>query len=272
VAGEDVARLKRYIETGGSAFFAVGPVPDEDNPRYLDLGLSEALALAGVKLEHDFIFERDLKLRSTLGHGETFMPMLRPHAITEGLIKAESRGLGIVINIASSLSKTGGGSAAPVPLLETGDQAFGMVDFFGWAKNPTEPAPAEADHRGPLAVAYAAELPKPASPGKDRGARIVVVGSMSVLFGANWENDDLRGTARFVESAVSWLAARPMMLDIQKKPTFAAGLRLSADSLSEIFRYVVLFMPLSAVLLGVAVFLRRRSTERRGARGAGRSS
>jgi hypothetical protein len=271
VAAEDVARLKGYIQGGGSAFLAVGPVPDEDNPRYLDLGLAEVLALAGVKIEQDFIFERDPALRSTLGHGETFMPTLRPHAITEGLIKAEARGLGIVMNVASSLATTGGGSGAPVPLLVTSDQAFGMIDFFGWAKNPMEPAPAEVDHRGPLTVAYATELPKPAGSSKDRGARIVVTGSTSVLFGANWESDELRGTARFVESAISWLAARPMMLELPKKPAFAAGLRLSPESQSEIFRYVVLFMPLATVLLGIAVFLRRRTTERRGAREAGRS-
>jgi hypothetical protein len=42
------------------------------------------------------------------------------------------------------------------------------------------------------------------------------------------------------------------------------GLRVSEESVTEIFRYVVVYMPLAAALLGAAVFLRRRGTERRG--------
>jgi hypothetical protein len=66
-----------------------------------------------------------------------------------------------------------------------------------------------------------------------------------------------------VESAVSWAAAHPVILDIPNKPSFVAGLRLTEDDMSRIFRKVVLFIPLAAALLGVAVQLRRRSGERR---------
>jgi hypothetical protein len=55
------------------------------------------------------------------------------------------------------------------------------------------------------------------------------------------------------------------MLDIPRKPSVMTGLRVSEESVAEIFRYVVVYMPLAAALLGAAVFLRRRGTERRGA-------
>lgn len=263
VPPRDVARYRAFVEKGGSALLALGPVPDESDQRYVDLGLSGLLAMAGVELRSDFVFELDPKLRSTQGFGETFSPLVRPHPITEGLVKAADQGLGPVLTVASSLAPATSGPVAPAPLLVTSDRAFGMVDFFGWARDPSEPQPRDGDHPGPLTVAYAAELPKPAGSSAAHGPRVVVVSSPSALYGANWQSPELRGTAVFVESALSWLAASPPMLDIPDKPAVTAGLRLSEDSLAGIFRYVVVYMPLAAALLGLAVHLARRGSERR---------
>ena len=65
-------------------------------------------------------------------------------------------------------------------------------------------------------------------------------------------------------AGVTWLAAKPVFLDIPNKPTFTAGLHVTDDSLASIFRYVVVFMPLSPVLFGIAVGLRRRGAKRSG--------
>ncbi|KYF91452.1 hypothetical protein BE17_30180, partial [Sorangium cellulosum] len=251
VPPRDVARYRAFVERGGSALIAVGPVPDESDQRYVDLGLSGLLAAAGIELRSDFVFELDPKLRSTQGFGETFSPIVKPHPITEALVKAADLGLGPVLTVASSLAPTKSGPVAPAPLLVTSDRAFGMVDFFGWARDPSEPKPRDGDHPGPLTVAYAAELPKPAGSSAAHGPRVVVVSSPGVLYGANWQSPELRGTAVFVESALSWLAASPPMLDIPDKPAVTAGLRLSEDSLSGIFRYVIVYMPLAAAFLGL---------------------
>ncbi|WP_437592581.1 GldG family protein [Sorangium sp. So ce1000] len=263
VPESDVARYRAFIEKGGSALLALGPVPDESDERYVNLGLSSLLAVAGVELRSDFVFEQDPKLRSTQGFGETFSPVVRPHPITEGLVKAADQGLGPLLTVASSLAPTASGPVVPAPLLVTSDKAFGMVDFFGWARDPSEPRPRDGDHPGPLTVACASELPKPAGSSAAHGPRVVVVGSPGVLYGANWQSPELRGTAVFVESALSWLAASPPMLDIPDKPAVTAGLRISEDSLAGIFRYVIVYMPLAAALLGLAVYLARRGSERR---------
>jgi hypothetical protein len=99
----------------------------------------------------------------------------------------------------------------------------------------------------------------------------VVVGSAAALWGANWQRDDLRGTALFAESAVAWLASRPPILDIPRKPVFTAGLRVSDEWLQATFRYVVLYMPLTSMMLGFAIYLRRRGEKRGEPRGAGPS-
>jgi hypothetical protein len=262
VPAEDVARYRAFIEQGGSALIAVGQEPNAADEGFIDLKLGDLLALGGVRLGRDYVFELDPKRRSSQGFGETFTPALRPHPITDGLIKAEESGLAVIVTMASSLEALPNSAAAP--LLMTSDQAFGMTDFFTWAKAPSPPAPTAGDRKGPLLLATAAELPKPPGSTAPHGPRVVVVGSAGVIVGANWSIDELRGTAIFVESAITWLAARPAMLDIPEKPAVMTGLRVSEESVAEIFRYVVVYMPLAAALLGAAVFLRRRGTERRG--------
>src|SRR5262249_29765843 len=157
------------------------------------------------------------------GYGEAFTPLPKPHAITEGLLKAEDRGLAVVLTVASSLSPTGAGAAATAPLLATSDRAFGMVDFAAWSKDRAPPVPGSLDHKGPLTVAFASELPRRPGDSSPHGPRMVVVGSASVLYGANWQAEELRGGAVFVESAIAWLAARPLLLDIPSKPTFTTN-------------------------------------------------
>ena len=261
VPADDVARFVDFAKAGGSVLLAVGPVPDPDDGKYVDLGLEKLFSTLGLKLESDFVFELDAKRKSPNGFGETFLPEPKPHPITDGLLKAADRGIGVTMTIASSLTKVPG-EGATTPLLMTTDRSFGMVDFFGWAKNPTPPQAKSEDHKGPLTVAWAVEMPKPAN--AQRGGRAVVVGTWGVLVSSNWQAEELRGTAAFVESAISWLVARPSLVAVPKKPSIAAGLRVSEQDLTRLGLYTVLCMPLASALFGVAVFLRRKSSEKRG--------
>lgn len=258
---DDAQKLAAFVEQGGNMLIAAGPIPDDKSEHYEDLGLGGLLGTFGLEVNKNFIFETDARLRSSRGFGETFMPITKPHALTEGLVGAEQSGTGPVFTVASGMKATGKGSAAVTPLLVTSDDAFGMVDFFAWAKDPAEPVAKDGDTKGPLTISYAAELP--ARSGATRGARLVAVASSSPMMGENWMSDELRGTAIFIESALAWLASSPTPIDIPKKPAMTAGLRLSEESLTSIFRYVVIFIPLASVLVGVAIHLRRRSTERR---------
>ena len=70
-----------------------------------------------------------------------------------------------------------------------------------------------------------------------------------------------RGGALFTESAISWLAAQPQVLDVPEKPAVGAGIKIDTESRDSIRRYVVLFMPATVALLGVAIAVFRRSTE-----------
>ena len=100
------------------------------------------------------------------------------------------------------------------------------------------------------------------------GPRVVVVGTASVLAGEAFrELPAYRGGALFAESAISWLAAKPQVLDVPEKAPVGAGMRVDEESRGTIRRYVVLFMPATVGLLGIAIALFRRAGEGR-ARGA----
>jgi hypothetical protein len=263
VPKEDVARWVSFVEKGGSALVVAQSQPDSDQDKYLALGIDDLVGLAGLKLDEGFVFELDPTLKGTVGLGETFTPKPMPHAITEGFIKAGTHAPAIMMTIATPLTKSGGGSGAPVPLLQTSDKAFGMRGFMTWKNHPSEPSEAGAgDLKGPLTVAWASELPKPNGSTAAHGPRMVVIGSALVLASNNWQMDELRGTAIFVQNAVSWLTARPAMLDIPKKPAFATAFHLSEDDLGGVFRRSVIYLPLTSLLAGAAIYLARRNDKR----------
>lgn len=260
VPPEDVARFAGFVRSGGSALVAVDPVFRDK--RAVDLGLGELFAAIGLKHEADYVFEVDPKKKPPDSAGEIFSPDMKPHAITGGLMKYADRGVGIILAEASSMTKIPGEAAAS-PLLVTSDKAFGRVGV-GEPSTDQAPEPAEGDHRGPLTVAWAVELPKRAGSSADHGARAIALGSSSLLVSSNWQQPQLYGNQVFTENAITWLVSRPALVSLPKKPAVTAGLRLSEEDMKRLALYTVVCMPLATVLFGVAVFLRRRAGERRG--------
>jgi hypothetical protein len=107
----------------------------------------------------------------------------------------------------------------------------------------------------------ASERPK-IGPSAGHGPRLVVLGSGLALHSENWTQPrSLRGMAFLVENAISWLTAQPAVVDVPERPAVAAGIRITEESREQVRSYVLIYMPLAAALLGVAVALRRRSTE-----------
>jgi hypothetical protein len=258
IAPEDGARIRAWFEAGGSVFVLSSPFPDSDNRRMLPLGLDALTSSAGIGMDETFVFEEDAARKLPGGFGEQFLAEPKIHPITQGLVGERNRDLRILMTASRSLSRTGGSSVPPAELLGTSKDAFGMTDFFAWAERGGPPQKTSADRPGPLALAMAAELPKKSN--ASHGPRMVVVGTASVALGQSWQERALRGGAIFTESALSWLAAEPPIVDVPDKPA-VAGARINEASLGELLRYVVLYMPGAVLLLGVAVWFRRRSSE-----------
>jgi hypothetical protein len=256
------ARLKAYVVEGGNLLAAISPMGAPTETGLAKAGLEDPLAMFGIVLDEDVVIEKDASkmLPEQLGG---FIATAKTHPLTQGLVKS---GEGthdpprVLLMRPRSMHHSPLGAPAS-DLLATTASAFGVTNVTGAAKWPFEgPEKTSADLPGPLVLAMASEGPKAA--GAAHGPRAVVFGSASVLQSINWsESLPDRGAAFLVENAISWLASKPVVLDVPAKASVVSAIHISDESRSEIWRYVLLYMPMSSALLGVAIGLRRRSTE-----------
>ncbi|MFO0569727.1 MAG: GldG family protein [Polyangiaceae bacterium] len=253
-------RLVSYLKAGGNVLVLANPMLDEDN-RIQSTGLEPLGRAAGVEFGNDFIVEKAEEARLPQGLGETFFAPPRAHAVTTGLLKGDKARFKVLLSAAQSLRAAGGSAAEP--LLATSGEAFSLKDVRPFVEQgkPVEKSPSDA--QGPFTVAYAVELPKVAGKNAAHGPRAVFAGSANLAWSRNWRDPTLLGNRLFLESAVSWLAARPTLVSVPEKQSFDAGLALTEESLGEVLRYVLVYMPISAGAIGAFVMLRRRSKEKR---------
>ncbi len=264
---DEEARLRTYLMTGGNLLAAISPIGAVSDTGLVSPGLDGALAPFGIALEEDVVIERDTTriLPDQLG---AFTVTPRPHAVTTSLVKAEHQVREppriLLIRPRSVRATHAEQGVKAADILVTSNEAFGVTSVQGAASWPFEgPEKTPRDLPGPLFVGMASERPK-LNAKAPHGPRAVVVGTASILQPLNWAEPPAdRGAAFFVESAVSWLSARPIVLDIPDRPPALGAIRISDDARTDIWRYVLLYVPGSAALLGIAVALRRKSTEGR---------
>jgi len=259
------ARLVAAARHGKNFLISIGPTLGEDNHTSKS-GLEPLLELFGVHARQQLIFERDPDLALPLGvGGEVFFAQPKPHAITRGLIKDGEARFRVLLQLAQGFDVDGKAS----PLLATSERAFSVRDA-GILATPKGGLDGIAhDAEGPFVVAVAAELDRSskldqrstaeAAKPEEHAARLVVLGSSAPLLGNTWQDASLAGTRRFVESALSWVAARPTLVSLTEKPERQVDLRFTEQAMTEIARYVLLYMPATALALAALVLLRRRS-------------
>lgn len=255
-------RLEEHLRRGGALLLLLNPVLDDSN-RIRSSGLEALTAIAGIELGNDFVIERDPALRMPQGLGETYLAKPQEHSITAGLLQGDTPKYVPVLTASQSLRA--GKNGAAKALLMTSPRAFSVKDIRPFVEEGREVEKRAGDASGPFAVAMAAELPK-RGPEDQHGPRVVVIGSTNVAFGQSFRDSTLLGNSLLVQSAVSWLAAQPSIVNVPEKPSHAAGLNLTEDSLGQVFWYVLVYMPVTALLLGLFVLYRRRALERKSRR------
>lgn len=264
IAAKDVETLTGWFTAGGNMLLLLNPVLADDEPEILPCGLEPLAKRAGITLGADLIIEDSPKLKLT-STGEIFLAAAGRHEITRGLFSTrDDTTTPLIFKVAQSLGRTPESNAQV--LANTSDTAYTLKDVGAFLKAGEPPRRAESSLVGPLPVAMAAELPMPEGAKADHGPRIVVIGSASVALNDNWRAPALAPNAALVTSALSWLAAKPPLVDVPEKQTHDVGLNLTEESQSDVAYYVLLYMPLSALLIGGFVLYRRRSTERRSRR------
>jgi hypothetical protein len=268
-------RLLLAVRRGKSVLVSVGPSLDaEQRPR--SSGLEPLFEAFGLRPKPGLILERDPDAVLPVGlGGEAFLASPAPHPITLGLIQGGEPRYKVLLQLAQGFDRTDpaahpssgaagvGGSNDPqapgrvTPLLTTSARAFGVLDVGRLAEGGVDLDSLAHDSEGPFSVAFAAEL-GPSSKDK-RAGRLLVIGSASPLLGGTWQDATLAGTRRFVESAVAWLVSRPSLVSVPEKPGRQVELRFTEESLAQVVRYVLVYMPGTALALGALILIRRRS-------------
>jgi len=259
-------RVRTYLLSGGNLLLAIGAEAREAAP-----GWSKILEPFGIGLDDLLVIEGDPTLAFPNARGDTFVAVPKATAITTGLVPTdEMRDVPkIVLDVARPLRRLSS-PATTTDLLATSDHAFAVneerASEIARSSSLDIPEKRGSDRAGPFVLAMASERPK-VSASAAHGPRAVVVGS-SYAFATSSFRAPLpwHGTAFLMGNAIAWLSAKPALLDVPDKPSVGAGLRMTTATEGEVRRYVLAYMPITGVLLGVLVALRRRSTEGRPAK------
>jgi hypothetical protein len=260
---EETERLRTYLLDGGNMLLAVSPITGSSETGLVSPNLDRALAPFGIALDDDLVIEEDPELSFPGTGGIRFVAQPRPHGVTAALTGDDKRDVPrVVLHFARSLRRTAEpGAASSADLLYTSPKAFGLTNVVGASEWKDQPKKRPGDLGGPLVVAMAAERPK-TNPSAPHGPRVVVVGTASVLTSPTFREPlPLRGAALFVESAISWLASKPQVLDVPDRTAVPAGIRITDDDRQAVRRYVLFLMPGAMAILGIAIGLWRRRGE-----------
>jgi hypothetical protein len=263
---EESEMLRTYALSGGNILVASSPITADTKSGMQGAGLEPLLDPFGIKLADALAVERDPS-KVIEGEGLGFYAVARTHAVTSGLVPEAAKTGRLTIprvkvKFARALQHGAvEGASAALDLLATTEQAFGVTDVSGAQSWSGPPEKTSNDLAGPLILAMASERPK-LQANAPHGPRAIVIASASLFTGTSWKEPIAdRGAALFVDSAVSWLAAKPQLLDIPEKQSVATGLKLDDASLSDVRRYVLAYMPLAAIVLGGTIAFFRRQSE-----------
>lgn len=258
-SADEARRLADYVQGGGNALLLLAPNAGEQG-KVRGTGLEPVLELAGVKLGRDVVLERDKAERLPSGNGELFFAKLKPHPVTRGVLHEDDK-LSSRVLVAQSRSLDASPGATVV--MESSPAAIALQDLSPLGERASASAYEQGLIPQTYGIAAARELPLPAGSEAPHGPRLFVSGASNLAWNRNFSDPALYGNQRLIENAISWLAARPSMLSVPQKAEREVGLSLSEESLDEVQRYVLLYMPAASGLLAAFVLLRRRSDERR---------
>jgi hypothetical protein len=253
--------LKKYLDAGGRAlFFLDVEFPPGASSTLSDFGLGPLLASLGLTLDSDVVVDPKNTL-PMMGAETVFAKSFRSHPVTKLLA-----GMPVVFPLARSVSVP----QAPLPgwratpLVETSPDGWGETNLKDLEKTGL-PKKDDKDVKGPVSLAAAAEAVEGPKPAPDEGtkreeapkrkARVLVFGD------ADWaSNAGIANAANrlLLSSAVNWTLERESLVAIPPKSADQVAVTLTRRDMGQVAFVVLLLLPVAAVAMGVAIWVRRR--------------
>jgi hypothetical protein len=255
--GADAAgRVERFATGGGGLVLFAGPVFG-DEARVAPSGLERVTERFGVRLGRSMVLETEPSLRLPRGAGETFAATPAPHLVTRGLVREGGKvDFPVIVSEARPLELASGPAVA---ILKSSPHAVALEDLKVVLEGKGAPADLPEAER---VLGAAWEIAKPRGSKEKYGARGLVFGTRSLPWTRSYRDAALLGDRLLVENGLAWVAARPAIVSVPEKPARSVGLSLTEESLGEILRYVLVYMPTTAALSGFVLLFRRRAKEK----------
>lgn len=245
---EEVEALKKYLDKGGSLLIFLEP--------FVDGGLKELLNSYGIETSGDIVVD---KMSRVMG-GDYLIPMVANygvHEITKDFRLTSFFPLARSIEVGSE-KKSG---VTVTGLAFTSPESWAETDRI--ALDQGRVALDNRDRSGPLSLAVVAELEPPVENPSDLSSHKITGSGKMVVFGdvhfATNKYISVSGNNDFIVNSINYLVGRRDLITIKKEPKPADTLMLSKNQGLMLFMVPVVFIPLFVLLLGMAVWYRRRS-------------
>lgn len=266
----EITKVEDAVKGGAALLLVIPPEIDLETKNLRPTGLADVAALGGVSIDDAVAVEQDPTLREPGQLGLIFRARVHAHSTTDELRRfAEANGGEAVVPLQYTrpLLRINVPGVPAQELLVTSDQSFALHDIAGFIASKEEPKKSASDRAGPLDLAVAVTRDKSIG-----GSRVVVVGTSTPFVNAAYldPSPQMVLTRTLGLLWVSWLTARPPILDLPPKGSVQIAMHLTEDDVSSIRNYVLVYMPLAVALIGGAVWARRRSTEGKRPRGDAR--
>ena len=242
----EVETIGKYVGRGGRVLFLIDPETDP--------GLSPLLADYGVRLRDDLIVDTVSRL---LG-GDYFMPVVseyEAHEITKGFRYATF--FPYARSVEASETKPEGATLTVIARTSPNSWSERQLDQkqVKFDKGVDGPGPVSLALVETL-KAKAEETSAEAAGAGTPEARLAVVGDSD--FVAN-RYLGLSGNANFFLNMVNWLTEEADLISIQPRTSSPRTIQMSPSQGRLLFFVSVILLPLAVLVLGVAVWLRRRA-------------
>lgn len=248
---EEVASLKRFLNKGGSLLIFLEP--------YQDAGLKDFLSGYGVVVSSDIVVD---KMSRVMG-GDFLLPMIvsyGDHEITRNFRLLSFFSLARSVELDKGVKKKG---LTLTNLALTSPESWSEMDRD--ALNQGKARLDGEDRQGPISLAVMVELdPKEveAEEGGKEEDKITGEGKLAVFGDADFASNkfvSLAGNNELIVNTMNYLVGRKDLITIPEKERPADHLMLTRNQGLMLFWIPVVAIPLLVIVLGVAVWRKRRS-------------
>jgi hypothetical protein len=143
------------------------------------------------------------------------------------------------------------------PILRSSPKAFAALDIARVMTGQEEPTRATGDREGPIDLAYVVRVSADDEP-EQKGHRLIVLGDSDFLQPALLEAPEL-ANFHLASSLIGFLTQRDALIEIPPKKVKGGAVMFTQEDLGALLFKVGVLIPGAAFLLGLAVWLNRRS-------------